>query len=630
KTAFVYVQLDKAMPIAKIRWVFGIAGQADAMTVEVSTNKSTWTKVWSGGNAPPGSWRTLNVDVTARYVRFSFTNPNNDTYLGGLAEVEVWPASPTPTATATPTKTPTVTRTPTPTPTATLTSTPTATNTATATPSPTITASPTFQPTFTPTSSSTATATKTATPTVAPSFTRTITPSPTSTATPTVTVTVTASPTSTATPTSSATSTITPSPTMTATVTPTATPANTATSTATPTSTSTPAPTATPGPPVTGGLVRNPSFEQGAINWYIEGEGWVSNVGAHGGAGVMRLEMGGGFSNQHFSLLPGNTYELSVWGKLEGGVDLGFAGVTYQDVAGNRLEHLEPATLEFIQPYYVQKTLRFTIPEGVSYISVYAWKNNGPSTFLVDDFYLIQSLQPEPSPSVTPTTSCQRLLAPSYFYPPTGLWDPLVDQGSGVSFIVLNPNSGVDTKHEWRYDAPLAKARAAGIRIIGYIQTDYGTRPASEVIAEMDRYREWYGVTSYFLDEADTEPESLALYKEMTDHVHAMGGIAVLNFGFRPHPGYMAVADILIVFEDAATVYASYQLPAWIDDYPSHRFAQMIYGVTEENIDWVMTKARESNAGYIWITDDHISSGSPYNTLPSYWEDLNALVDTGC
>jgi hypothetical protein len=228
------------------------------------------------------------------------------------------------------------------------------------------------------------------------------------------------------------------------------------------------------------------------------------------------------------------------------------------------------------------------------------------------------------------TNGCQQLFSPAYFYPPTGLWGPLVNDGSALSIIILNPNSGVDVKHEWRYDAPLANARAAGIRIFGYIQTDYGTRSSAEVIAEMDRYREWYGVTSFFLDESDTDPVSLALYTEMTDYAHAMGGSTMLNFGYHPHPGYMAIADIAVVFEDSAEVYANYTLPSWISEFPANRFAQMVYGVPEEDHDEVLATIRASNAGYVYITDDHISNGSPYNTLPTYWEDLNTTVSSGC
>ena len=93
--------------------------------------------------------------------------------------------TPTPTATYTPTPTPTATHSPTPTPTATHTPSPTATATATATftPTPTATHTPTPTPTHTPTATPTATATATFTPT--PTATPTPRPTPTPRSTPT-------------------------------------------------------------------------------------------------------------------------------------------------------------------------------------------------------------------------------------------------------------------------------------------------------------------------------------------------------------------------------------------------------------------------------------------------------------
>jgi hypothetical protein len=42
------------------------------------------------------AWQELRLKqaVDARYVRFSFTNPADAPELGGLAEVEIWPAGP--------------------------------------------------------------------------------------------------------------------------------------------------------------------------------------------------------------------------------------------------------------------------------------------------------------------------------------------------------------------------------------------------------------------------------------------------------------------------------------------------------------------------------------------------------
>gem|GEM_PF-537571 len=673
---YVYVKLDKTRQLAKIRWVFGQTGYADVMTIEVSTDKVTWTQVGQRGNSTSGSWREVKTSANARYVRFSFDNRNGDIYLGGIAEIEVYAAEPTPspsastvpsaTATATstvtttpsqtatptrsptPTRTPTATKTPTRTPIATATKSATSTQTpswtATATPTPTNIASLTPPPSVTSAHSATSTttlpasSTPTQTLTVTPTHTSTNSPVPTPTSSPSPTSTSTSSPTATPTPTITPiptvtnTETVTPSPTATITSTPSRTPTATVTTTSTRTPTPTMTPTITPTvAPINGGLLKNPSFEQGRTGWYIEGDGQVLADDAHGGSRAMRLELGGGFTNQHLPLYPGNTYILSIWGSLDGAIDIGYAGVTYQNAEGHRLIELEPRALEFTHPGYVKKTLTFTIPAGVANIAVFAWKNDGPAAFLVDDFYLIQQVVPEPTPGVTPVTNgCQQLLAPAYFYPPLGEWEPMIDEGSAFGIIILNPNSGVHTSHDTNYDAPLARARAAGIRIVGYIQTDYATRPISEILLEMDRYREWYGVTSFFLDEADTDSVWIPLYTQMTDYVHAMGGIAILNFGYHPHPGYMAIADIVVDFEDSAEVYADYELPSWVYDYPANRFAQFVYHVTAENRDEVLAKTRALNAGYVWITDDNVTEENPFHVLPTYWTELNAELSAGC
>lgn len=367
------------------------------------------------------------------------------------------------------------------------------------------------------------------------------------------------------------------------------------------------------------------------MNWYTEGTTAAVSAGAWSGTGALRVPATGGYADQGFSLLAGNTYTLTVWAKLDGALDLGQIGVIYRDVNGLRLTQYEPSPLSFIQTQWTNKSLTFTVPQGATSGKIFAWKTSGPAAFLVDDALLVYQVNPTPTPSVTPGAgTCQQLLAPAYFYPTTGQWDLMIDAGSGTGIIVLNPNSGVDVKHEWRYDAPLAAARAKGYRIIGYIQTDYGTRAAADVIAEMDRYREWYGVTSFFLDEADTYPESIPLYTQMTDYAHAMGGFVVLNFGFRPHPGYMEVADILIVFEDNINVFNSYWLPDWIKDYPANRFANLIYGVSADQVDEVIARTKAMNIGYVWITDDHINTGSPYNLLPTYWESINQQTAADC
>jgi hypothetical protein len=166
----------------------------------------------------------------------------------------------TPTNTVTPTVTPTLTRTPSPTPTQTNTPshTPTHTPTPTKTPQPagcgligdatyippTPTPTPTQTSTKTPTPTPTNTATPTKTPTQTPTQTPTNTATPTNTVTPSATIVLTTTPT--ITPTNTATPSGTPTQTPTNTVTPSVTPTNTVTPSGTPTGTPTPTPTQLP------------------------------------------------------------------------------------------------------------------------------------------------------------------------------------------------------------------------------------------------------------------------------------------------------------------------------------------------------------------------------------------------
>ena len=132
-SAWIWLSLGSPSPISEIRWLFGTTGYANSYQIQWSNDRSVWTTIAVRTNAPAGEWQLLPVTITARYIRFLFSNSAPQTaQLGGLAEIQIMPDSGTPTATPTgPTATPTATRTPTSTltPTSTVTSTPTATAT---------------------------------------------------------------------------------------------------------------------------------------------------------------------------------------------------------------------------------------------------------------------------------------------------------------------------------------------------------------------------------------------------------------------------------------------------------------------------------------------------------------------
>ncbi len=114
-SAWVLVTLGSVKPIDTIRWQYGTADIGDDLIIEVSDDKVTWSTVHTEvNNSPADVWLDVqDLNVSGKYVRWRFSNPNSDPVIGGLAEVEVYapgefgggserPIAPSATATGTP------------------------------------------------------------------------------------------------------------------------------------------------------------------------------------------------------------------------------------------------------------------------------------------------------------------------------------------------------------------------------------------------------------------------------------------------------------------------------------------------------------------------------------------------
>ncbi len=89
-SAYNYFDLGAAKSLRTVKWMFSAVGSADDFTIQVSNDRLTRRTLSSQTNAlNTNTWQTLNVNTSARYVRFYFTNPNRDRALGFLSEVQI-------------------------------------------------------------------------------------------------------------------------------------------------------------------------------------------------------------------------------------------------------------------------------------------------------------------------------------------------------------------------------------------------------------------------------------------------------------------------------------------------------------------------------------------------------------
>ncbi|MEH1841588.1 MAG: spherulation-specific family 4 protein [Nostoc sp.] len=224
---------------------------------------------------------------------------------------------------------------------------------------------------------------------------------------------------------------------------------------------------------------------------------------------------------------------------------------------------------------------------------------------------------------------CQSISIPAYFYPGT-YWQKATVAAPRVSVMIMNPNSGPGAAKNTDYVTAVKNAQAAGIKVIGYVHTSYGTRSATPVKTEIDQYKTWYAVDGIFLDEVAKSTNNFAYYTNLANYIrNTKGSLVMLNPGTVPAEDYIKLADITVVFEDTYSNYQNWQAPAWLFNYPANKFAHLIhstFGTTGMND--AIGLALKRNAGTIYVTDDVLPN--PWDTLATYWTNELTAMTTKC
>ncbi|GAA3677946.1 hypothetical protein GCM10022224_047520 [Nonomuraea antimicrobica] len=243
----------------------------------------------------------------------------------------------------------------------------------------------------------------------------------------------------------------------------------------------------------------------------------------------------------------------------------------------------------------------------------------------------------------------QQVAVPAYFLPsaPTlDYWNQMNTAASKPGVLVANVGNGPDIQAKPAYTAALSAAHAAGIKVIGYVDTGYfgttgnTTRLGSaatadwraQVQSDINKWYEFYGssIDGIFFDQAQnacgptTGSDTWAdLYREATAYVkkHHPGATTIANPGVSPADCYQDAADILVTFEGSYSSYLNRQPPylpsAWEADYDPKRIWHLVYDVPDATaLATVMNLSKANNAGYVYVTNDVLAN--PWDTLPSY------------
>jgi hypothetical protein len=259
----------------------------------------------------------------------------------------------------------------------------------------------------------------------------------------------------------------------------------------------------------------------------------------------------------------------------------------------------------------------------------------------------------------------QRIAVPAYWAPGSeggATLERLAAAAPQVAIAIVNgPQGGPPVPFDPATAETIRTLHAAGIRVLGYVDTGYLGRtgltttrvnPGSTEIADWREQarldaRTWssqyglFGLGGVFLDQALStcgtaagDTSYVRVYRQLADAVrdiHRQAFVAV-NPGTDTEECYARVADTIVIFENTYLEYLRWTPPSWVRRYPASKFWHLVHAApTQVEMRTAMALSRQRGAGYVYVTDDTIDpTGSPWDTLPPqrYWADELGQLST--
>jgi hypothetical protein len=234
------------------------------------------------------------------------------------------------------------------------------------------------------------------------------------------------------------------------------------------------------------------------------------------------------------------------------------------------------------------------------------------------------------TPSASKNCHPQRAFVPAFFYA-SGIWQQAADTKPVPSYMILDISGlGAGSGPVGHFQSIVKKEQAVGVTILGYSSTAYGTRPLSQIEADVRHYKAWYGVTDIFLDEVKGITSQLPYYRKLAHYIRSANpGTSIwINPGDYPDPSYMSVSNVVMAFEGPYSLYHNIDVPSWVFDYSPDRFANTVYATSGSQVTSALNLSKTRNAGYVYVTNG--SGGNPYSALPSYWSTEDSVITQGC
>jgi len=218
---------------------------------------------------------------------------------------------------------------------------------------------------------------------------------------------------------------------------------------------------------------------------------------------------------------------------------------------------------------------------------------------------------------MSPSRGALTLAIPAYFHPAVSPeeWAGLVSLARETRFVVVNVHNGPGEELDPAYVPVVEALKAAGIRTLGYVDTDYGRREPAVVEQEVTTYRQRYGLQGVFMDQVSGGLDQLDHYAQCVVAARTAGApFVVLNAGAEPHPGYVDLANITVTFEGPWSKYKSLEVSDWVHRYPAKRFCHLVHSMPRGTLPKGIDLAAQRHVGSVFLTEGR--GANPWDHVP--------------
>ena len=220
-------------------------------------------------------------------------------------------------------------------------------------------------------------------------------------------------------------------------------------------------------------------------------------------------------------------------------------------------------------------------------------------------------------------STAEGTIVPLYTYPTDSTWSTVRQSAAnhpGASVVaIINPFNGPGTTYDPAYASGINTLEAAGARVIGYVHTSWGGRPATTVQADILSYKTWYPqLQGIFFDEMAAATGSESYYLGLSSYAKSSGfTFTVGNPGTQPAASYVGTMDTLVIYENSGLPTIA-SLQSWSAGFPGvskSDWCVIAYGLSTLDTTWLAQAI--PYAGWIYVDTDN-----SYQDLPPYFDTL--------